>query len=133
MSGAVFNLFVYGTLRKGGSGAAVLSGCEHLGAASVPGLLYDIEGRFPALLLYGDAPVPGELWRCPASLLLRLDEYEGVDNGLFRRVGVEPVTPSGDSLAAWTYVAGPALSRKLTPDARLDPAVWPPPEHPAAP
>jgi gamma-glutamylcyclotransferase (GGCT)/AIG2-like uncharacterized protein YtfP len=124
MSG--FNLFVYGTLRARERAAPLLSGCVPAGSGSVRGTLYDVDGRFPALMLYGDTPVPGEIWRCPADALRRLDEYEGVREGLFRRVAVSvPDTAEpGREIACWSYVAGPALARRLTPERRI--TAWPP-------
>jgi gamma-glutamylcyclotransferase (GGCT)/AIG2-like uncharacterized protein YtfP len=88
-------------------------------------VLYDIDGRFPALLLYGNAPVQGDVWRCPADRLLRLDDYEGVDDGLFVRRAVEVVTDRG-MLPCWVYTAGPALARKLLPDWRIASGAWRP-------
>jgi gamma-glutamylcyclotransferase (GGCT)/AIG2-like uncharacterized protein YtfP len=115
-----FHLFVYGTLRSGERAADVLHGCELVGRASVRGTLYDIDGEYPALMLYGWTPVEGEIWRCPAPLLMRLDEYEGTHSGLFRRIGVQV----GEH-ACWTYVAGPALARRMTAANRLAHGRWP--------
>lgn len=119
-----FHLFAYGTLRRGGESVSVLSGCEHVALGEVGGVLYDINGEHPALVLYGNAPVKGDIWRCPNDLLAVLDELEGVAKGLFRRVGVN-VRSVGSSavVACWTYVAGPALSQKLLPNRRI--AHWP--------
>ncbi len=111
-----FHLFVYGTLR---GGAPILAGAEFVRAAAVAGTLYDIEGRFPALMAYGTAPVTGEIWRCPANRLAALDEYEGVAEGLFRRIALDV-----DGLACWLYVAGPALASKLVPTARIESGDW---------
>lgn len=122
-----FHLFAYGTLRSGGGATGMLEGCERLGSGTIGGMLYDIDGRFPALVLYGDAPVQGEIWRCPAAHLLRLDEYEGTRDGLFRRVALEVTAEDGSLVPCWVYAAGPALSRKLLPDARLPAGVWAPP------
>jgi gamma-glutamylcyclotransferase (GGCT)/AIG2-like uncharacterized protein YtfP len=115
-----FHLFVYGTLRAGGNAAVMLADCEYVGEATVGGILYDIDGRFPALVMYGDVPIQGEVWRCPAALLARLDEYEGTAQGLFRRVATEATTGDGARLPCWTYTAGPALSRQLTLDRRIE-------------
>jgi gamma-glutamylcyclotransferase (GGCT)/AIG2-like uncharacterized protein YtfP len=120
---STFNLFAYGTLRHGGAADGLLRGCEALGSAVVRGILYDIDGRFPALVLYGPAPVHGEVWRCPADLLLTLDEYEGVGQGLFRRLAVE-VERGADRVPCWTYVAGPALSRQLAASRRIPSGRW---------
>lgn len=122
---STFNLFAYGTLRPGQPQAArLLAGCTPAGEAHVGGVLYDIEGKYPALLLYGDAPVHGVIWRCPADLLLRLDEYEGHTEGLFRRVAVEARNGAG-RVPCWAYVAGPALSRRLVPERRIVGGRWP--------
>lgn len=119
-----FHLFVYGTLRRGKAAAHMLAGCEHVGQGSVGGTLYDIDGSFPALVLYGDAPVRGEIWKCPADLLARLDEYEGVPTGLFRRIATE-VHANGGTIPCWLYTAGPLLSRKLLPERRVAAGEWP--------
>jgi gamma-glutamylcyclotransferase (GGCT)/AIG2-like uncharacterized protein YtfP len=118
MSDDTFNLFVYGSLKLGGSAAHRMQDCQYLGLGQVGGILYDIDGEYTALVLYGTQPVEGELWRCPWQLLARLDAYEGVNTGLFRRVGVQVKQRGGNTLPCWTYVAGPKLSRKLTPARR---------------
>ena len=66
------------------------------------GVLYDIDGTYPAMILYGDTPVRGEVWQCPTSVLLPLDEYEGVSEGLFRRTGVEVKMSDGTVKGCWT-------------------------------
>ncbi len=106
-----FQLFAYGTLKDGV--ADLLDGCERVGTGEVRGTLYDL-GDYPALLLSGDDPVPGVIWRCPTDRLPDLDRYEGTDEGLFRRAGVQV----GDH-ACWVYVAGPKLGGRLVPDARV--------------
>ena len=115
-----FDLFVYGSLRAGHSANSMLRDCEQIGEAVVNGILYDIDAQFTAVILYGDAPVAGEIWRCPSSLLSTLDQYEGVANGLFRRVGTVARMPDGSGAPCWVYAAGPALSRKLIPENRID-------------
>jgi gamma-glutamylcyclotransferase (GGCT)/AIG2-like uncharacterized protein YtfP len=120
MPDATFHLFVYGTLRSDRSRSPLLERCERVAAATVDGTLYQLDD-FPALLLYGATPVRGEIWRCPADLLWRLDEYENIESGLFRRVGIEV-----DGLACWMYVAGPGLAHRLTPDRRLSTGDWTP-------
>ena len=121
MSGAHFHLFIYGTLRGNGAAAHLLAGAGFVDVGAVTGTLYDIRGEYPALMLYGDTRIPGEIWRCPAPLLARLDAYEDVAAGLFRRVGVEV-----GGRACWTYVAGPRLAHELTPASRLPSGVWQP-------
>jgi gamma-glutamylcyclotransferase (GGCT)/AIG2-like uncharacterized protein YtfP len=116
---AKFNLFVYGSLRSDGAANHMLEGCERMADATVGGGLYDIDGRYPALLLYGDGLVHGEVWRCPASLLAKLDRYEGVGKGMFRRVGIEI-----DGYPCWTYAVGPGLGRKINSENRIESGRW---------
>ena len=108
---AHFHLFVYGTLRSNGAGASLLADGQLVGEGSVGGVLYDIDGAYPALVVYGTTPVRGEVWRCPASLLLPLDEYEGVADSLFRRIGLEVTMDDGSVIGSGAYVAGPKLTR----------------------
>jgi gamma-glutamylcyclotransferase (GGCT)/AIG2-like uncharacterized protein YtfP len=120
---SAFHLFAYGTLQSSGAAADLLQGCQLLGRARVGGVLYDIDGEYPALVLYGNEPVSGEVWRCPWQLLARLDEYEGVGVGLFRRVAVQVQRDDAGEVPCWTYVAGPRLAHKLTPERRT--TAWP--------
>lgn len=114
-----FHLFVYGTLRSQGVANPLLADCTRMGEATVGGVLYDIDGEFPALVPYGTARIAGEVWRCPAETLPDLDAYEGVQQGLFRRIGVHVRMHSSDEVGCWIYVAGPGLARKLVPAARI--------------
>lgn len=121
MSDSTFHLFTYGTLGSRGGAGELLQGCERVRAADVTGILYDA-GAYPALLLTEDGQrVEGEIWSCPADRLPDLDRYEGVEEGLFRRIGVR----SG-GVACWVYVAGPRLGARLTPEARIDGGRWQP-------
>ncbi len=120
MSGS-FLLFAYGSLIAADAPPAareLLRGCERVGPGTVRGTLYDL-GDYPALLVAGDDAVSGEVWRCPHETLAALDRYEGVAEGLFRRVGVEV-----EGRGCWTYVAGPRLGPRLTPQARIGSGRW---------
>lgn len=114
------HLFVYGTLRSGGGAAGLLRGCRLVGMGTVAGTLYDL-GDYPALLLDGGGLVEGEVWSCPAEALDRLDEYEGVPDGLYLRVRV-----AVEGTECWTYAAGPRLRPMLTPERRILSGRWPP-------
>ncbi|MDX1673943.1 MAG: gamma-glutamylcyclotransferase family protein [Longimicrobiales bacterium] len=107
-----FYLFAYGTLRTDPGG--LLEGCERVATGVVRGTLYDL-GEYPALILGGDDPVSGVIWRCPYPLLEALDRYEGTEAGLFRRVGIRV----GD-YPCWVYVAGPELGPRLLPETRVE-------------
>jgi gamma-glutamylcyclotransferase (GGCT)/AIG2-like uncharacterized protein YtfP len=124
MSGGI-HLFVYGALKSGGEESAVLAGSRLVGPATVAGTLYQTPSGYPALMLAGAGRVHGEIWNCAPEILRELDAYEGVEDGLFRRVGVRV----GDH-ACWTYVAGPRLARALTPDRRIPSGDWSPRPRP---
>lgn len=89
-----------------------------MASGSVPGTLYDA-GTYPALLLGGQGRVEGEVWRCPVSMLRVLDRYEGIAEGLFRRVAVEAA-----GRVCWAYVAGPKLGPRLRTDAIIESGSW---------
>lgn len=114
------HIFVYGTLRATRPAHSMLEGCRRVAEASLAGTLYDLD-EYPALVLYGETPVRGEVWRCPPELLWRLDEYEGTGRGLFRRVAV-----TVSDIPCWTWVAGPALAPQLVPDRRASNGEWRP-------
>src|SRR4051812_14226585 len=93
-------LFAYGTLAPDGLEAAARGGWV---ADSVRGRLFDL-GPYPALV---DLDDPAAGWVqgyvrgvTPAELAGRLDAYEGVDDGLYRRVAA--TTRGGRR--AWVYV-----------------------------
>lgn len=116
-----FHLFAYGTLRDvRNAPVPLMHGARRVADATVAGTLYDIDGKFPALMLYGTTPVAGTVWHIPeAARLSLLDEYEQVGRGLYRRVAVEAA-----GLPCWVYVAGPALASRLTPERRVAAGAW---------
>jgi gamma-glutamylcyclotransferase (GGCT)/AIG2-like uncharacterized protein YtfP len=103
-------LFAYGTLAPDGPEAADRGGWV---PDMVRGALYDL-GPFPALVGCGrpDAGwVAGFVREVDSALLAgRLDAYEGVSEGLYRRV--ETTTRAGRR--AWVY----EYARPLPPEAR---------------
>src|SRR6185437_10156830 len=103
-------LFAYGTLAPDGPEAAARDGWV---ADRVRGRLFDL-GPYPALVIEGD---PEEGWVAGYvrtvdrdELIGRLDPYEGVDEGLYRRLAA--TTEAGRR--AWVYV----YARPLPPGAR---------------
>jgi gamma-glutamylcyclotransferase (GGCT)/AIG2-like uncharacterized protein YtfP len=113
-------LFVYGSLRRGGVAHGRLAGCRFLRAGRIAGTLFDTGAGYPTLVLGGEGEAEGEIWEVPAPLLRALDRYEGVGEGLFRRVPVEV-----DGVECWTYVAGDALRERLSPAAAVPSGRWP--------
>jgi gamma-glutamylcyclotransferase (GGCT)/AIG2-like uncharacterized protein YtfP len=102
-------LFVYGTLMRRRQMDAVLGGCSgwrYAGRATIAGELYDV-GSYPALRVNSRsaARVTGMLVEVDRGqvALARLDEYEGVGEGLYvrrrRRVRID----GGAARIAWLY------------------------------
>ncbi len=100
-------LFVYGTLKRGCSNHAQLVGQSFVGEArTVPGYrLFDV-GGFPGLVPWpADRDgVEGEIWETDAAGLARLDAFEGVAEGLYRRLPVTLQPPfAGADVEAYVY------------------------------
>ena len=94
------HVFVYGTLRRGGSNSFRMDGAEFVGAATVRGKLYPISW-YPGLVLDEAADlVKGEVFRVSAEQLAALDAFEGPE---YRRVRTEAITASGERLSAWIW------------------------------
>jgi len=100
-------VFVYGTLKRGGSNHHHLAGQTLVGSArTAPGFrLYEV-GGYPGMIpqsLDRDG-VQGEVWRVSAECLARLDELEGLSVGLYRRERI-PLQPphSDESVDAYFY------------------------------
>ncbi|MDB6128327.1 MAG: hypothetical protein JWM35_2223 [Verrucomicrobia bacterium] len=99
-------IFVYGTLKRGGSNHSFLSGQKFLGdARTAPGYrLFELDG-FPGMVAKLDdrAGVTGEVWSVNDACLATLDRLEGIDEGLYRRERVRLLAPFVDQ-AIETYV-----------------------------
>lgn len=79
-------VFVYGTLRGGGSNHFRMDGAEFVAAGMVKGRLYHIDW-YPGLVPDGNAgEVLGEVYQVSAGILDELDRFEGSE---YRRVRVE--------------------------------------------
>lgn len=101
-------VFVYGTLTDPDRAASLLDDWHFVGDVVLEGLRR-VEGRYPTLAPGGRTE--GRLLVTPQ--VDRLDDYEGVADGLYVRVAL----PLADSDRAWVYVGDPD---------RLDaPADWP--------
>ena len=84
-------VFVYGTLKHGGSNHQWLAGQRCLGEAqTIAGFtLYEIDD-FPGMVADPSDRdgVTGELWEVDVDCLARLDELEGVAEKLYKRIPV---------------------------------------------
>jgi gamma-glutamylcyclotransferase (GGCT)/AIG2-like uncharacterized protein YtfP len=100
-------LFAYGTLTPGDPSSAARDGWV---ADRVRGRLFDL-GPYPALIACGDAEagwVEGFVRPVEVDELIgHLDPYEGVDEGLYRRVAA--TTEAGRQV--WVYVYARPLPR----------------------
>ncbi|BDU67904.1 gamma-glutamylcyclotransferase [Geothrix oryzae] len=112
-------LFVYGTLREGGSRHAWLrrTDPEGLTGAWVAGRLFHLSAGYPALVAGAEpeVPPPGPGWVRGdfvgydsegdlESALADLDSLEGVEEGLFSRQILPVLLEGGHRYRAWVYV-----------------------------
>lgn len=92
-------LFVYGTLKRGCSNHPQMAGAHFLGLARTPPgyRLYDL-GGYPALVGTPEdvSGVVGEVWSVDPDGLDRLDRFEGVHEGLYRRETIVLLPPFAD-------------------------------------
>lgn len=84
-------IFVYGTLKRGCSNHAMMAGQTFVAVARTkPGYrLFDL-GGYPGIVPQPDdhEGVTGEVWSVDVAGLERLDAFEGIHEGLYRR---EPI------------------------------------------
>ena len=92
-------LFVYGTLKRECSNHAQLAGQTFIGMARTPPgyRLYDL-GGYPGIAVRPEdrEGVVGEVWSVDDAALERLDLFEGVHEGLYRRVPLPLLPPFAD-------------------------------------
>jgi gamma-glutamylcyclotransferase (GGCT)/AIG2-like uncharacterized protein YtfP len=110
-------LFIYGTLKRGGRNHAHLAGQKFLGEARIaPGYTLYSLGSYPGMVTQATdrKGVIGEIWAVDATALLRLDAFEGVSDGLYRREVVPLLPPHvGARVEAFIYVRSHEGSRHL--------------------
>lgn len=92
-------LFVYGTLKRGCSNHTYLADQTFVGLARTPPgfRLYDL-GGYPGIAPVTDDRngVIGEIWSVDDDALERLDRFEGVHEGLYRRQPIPLLPPFAD-------------------------------------
>ena len=96
------DVFVYGTLTEPERVAEVLDSYVFVGPATLTGLRL-VEGRYPTLAPGGETA--GRLLR--TDEVGALDQYEGVDDGLYLRENVPLDAPEGHPDRAAVYVGDP--------------------------
>lgn len=93
-------IFVYGTLRRGGSNHLRMAGMDLISSATVHGMLYRVDW-YPALVLNPDAPaVRGEIYQINDTPLSALDEYEGDQ---YQRVVTTATDAQGQEHEVWIW------------------------------
>ncbi|CAM2993926.1 gamma-glutamylcyclotransferase family protein [Rariglobus hedericola] len=101
-------LFVYGTLKRGCKNHHHIAGQTYLGEARTAGgyRLYDL-GDYPGMVAAPDDRdgVTGELWEVDDRALTHLDDFEGVNEGLYLRAPINLVnTTASETASAHTYL-----------------------------
>jgi gamma-glutamylcyclotransferase (GGCT)/AIG2-like uncharacterized protein YtfP len=100
-------VFVYGTLRKGGSNHFRIEASDLVGAGKIHGKMYRIDW-YPALVCGGDEFVKGELYFVSDKDLAALDAFEGItpdadEQREYRRVRTNVMLDSGAIYEAWVW------------------------------
>ena len=100
-------VFVYGTLRKGGSNHFRMANSEFVGSGRIAGRMHRIDW-YPALVCCGESTVKGELYRVSAEHLHALDIFEGItpDSDAprdYRRVKTRVSLDNGEGADAWVW------------------------------
>jgi gamma-glutamylaminecyclotransferase len=108
-------IFVYGTLKRGGSNHHYLAGQQFLGEArTAPGFrLYDL-GGYPGMIPRANAPegVTGEIWSVDSEALKHLDGLEGLAEGLYRREPISLLPPFADAPVETFIYAQSVMGRR---------------------
>lgn len=101
-------VFVYGTLRRGGSNHFRMAGAEFVSSGTIRGRMYRIDW-YPGLVLDESAgEIHGEAYLVGAEQLEALDRFEGLSAGEFqgseyRRVQTMVVRQDSQTLTAWVW------------------------------
>ncbi len=104
-------LFVYGTLRVGGSQEHRMSGARHIRSATTSASYKLLSlGWYPALFVGGNSAVYGDVFEVPKTMWAELDEYEDCP-GLYR---CEPIELNDGSLV-FAYIYNGTTPAESTP------------------
>ena len=102
-------LFVYGTLRQGGTNHHLVSGSPYLGPATTTEsyvIATQTSRSFPYIFKHPELyaiPVQGEMYEINQETVRRLDMLEGHPDH-YRRQQILVTTPKGDAYACAAYI-----------------------------
>jgi gamma-glutamylaminecyclotransferase len=99
-------VFVYGTLKRGGTNHHVLAHQTFVAdARTPPGYRMFVVADYPGMVRdrTDQRGVAGEIWSVDAPTLLALDDLEGVAEKLYRRDPI-PLLPPHDQLPVQGYI-----------------------------
>jgi gamma-glutamylcyclotransferase (GGCT)/AIG2-like uncharacterized protein YtfP len=110
-------VFVYGTLKRGGSNHSYLVGQTFVANARTPRgfRLYELDG-YPGMVASADdqSGVTGEIWSLDDTCLAELDRLEGLSEGLYRRVRIPLLAPFDQrEVETYLYARSVAGSKML--------------------
>ena len=101
-------VFVYGTLRRGGSNHFRMAGAEFVASGTITGRMYRIDW-YPGLVLDGAGDeIHGEVYSVNPELLATLDVFEGLSAGEiegseYRRVQTAVIQRDSQPVNAWVW------------------------------
>lgn len=122
-------LFVYGTLRRGGSNdiARIAPAAAFVASARVRGHLFDVNGRWPSLVPDAQAGwVVGELYRVPPEAWPALDALEDPvtpenPDGPYFKIVTTVERDGVGAIETVVYTANPAATRLVE---RIESGDW---------
>lgn len=95
------HVFVYGTLKRGGSNHHLLAGQKFIAVAHTEPVykLYTL-GNYPAMVdaAQDGRSIEGEIWDVDEPCLGRLDKLEGLDEGLYKRAPIRLQPPQDQAV-----------------------------------
>ena len=102
-------VFVYGTLRRGGSNHFRMAAAEFISAGTVSGRLYRVHW-YPGMVLDDEAgdEIHGDVYAVDAETLATLDVFEGLSAGEiqgseYRRVRSTIMLQDSRTITAWVW------------------------------
>lgn len=98
-------IFIYGTLRRGGRAHHLMRGAEFQSKGSITGRLVHVD-QFPGLIPCDDQRVLGDLYLVNDQLLDELDQYEGCFSSPphYLREETKVLLENGEVTLAFVYV-----------------------------